>query len=102
MRYSELRRAQAQSNTANDELLRLGLEQEVFYNTGRVFHEVGLFNLAESMYRKALQIAADEPRIRSSATHVTYQAAHNIILIYNTSGATSLAMDVMLKHLSFD
>ena len=49
----------------------------------------------------ARAVAEEEPRVKLLACHVTFEAAHNLVLIYRNSGATSLALDVMLKHLRF-
>ena len=105
LRYKELRLSgEGDDEDAVDEavrLRRLALLQEVLYNTGRVFAEVALPHLAEKMYRRARAVAEEEPRVKLLACHVTFEAAHNLVLIYRNSGATSLALDVMLKHLRF-
>jgi len=79
---------------------------------GRAFHDVKLNHLAVIQYQNALEIA-DQIRSRQSSLtssspapcgclNVTREAAHNLVLIYKQSGATDMALELMLKYLTFD
>mmetsp|Transcript_34276 Transcript_34276/g.49810 ORF Transcript_34276/g.49810 Transcript_34276/m.49810 type:complete len:835 (+) Transcript_34276:3-2507(+) len=81
----------------------LGLLQETHYNLGRAYQELKLNHLAVDQYIKALEIVEKNDQFAiSSSLNVTKEAAHNLVLIYKHSGAVDLALEVMLKHLTFD
>jgi len=86
-----------------ESISELSLLQETHYNLGRAFQELKLNHLAVEQYIKALEIAEKNDEFRtSSSLNVTREAAHNLVLIYKHSGAVDLALEVMLKHLTFD
>ena len=76
---------------------------------GRAFHDIKLNHLAVIQYQNALAVAdqmssrqsPSSPSTRSSL-NVTREAAHNLVLIYKQSGAVDLALELMLKYLTFD
>jgi len=91
-------------------ITQLGLLQETFYNIGRTFHEVELYSLATRNYHEALNVADSQRDIfvapplqlhdeRMTFTHVTKEAAHNLVIIYKMSDNTDLALQVMHKYL---
>ena len=80
-----------------------------YYNIvlGRAFHEVKLNHLAVVQYKHALEIAdkissRQSPSLPPCSLNVTREAAHNLVLIYKQSGAKNLALELMLKYLTFD
>ena len=73
-------------------------EQEACYNLGRAAHQLGLLHVAVPFYERAL---AAKPPLASSAANLRREAAHNLVLIYRSTGATSLARNVMQEHLTF-
>lgn len=90
------------SRPTSEELLsELGRRQEVLYNFGRYFQDLKLFHLAADHYIQAIELAEQNPSLASGALHLTREAALNLCLIYKQSGARDLALDVMVKHLSF-
>ena len=75
-----------------------GSEQEACYNLGRAAHQLGLLHVAVPFYERAL---AAQPPPKSSSADVRREAAHNLVLIYRSTGATSIARQVMREHLTF-
>ncbi len=83
-------------------------QQEAAYNIGRAAHQLGLLHLAAPFYERAL---ATEPPVdpscgpgmaagaARSSFDVRREAAHNLVLIYRTTGAVMLARKVMRQHL---
>jgi hypothetical protein len=59
-------------------------------------------------YQNALAVADQMSSRQSSSSstrtslNVTREAAHNLVLIYKQSGAVDLALELMLKYLTFD
>eukprot|EP01036_Dinobryon_divergens_P026028 gene26030-34630_t len=96
------------SSSSDVELIsELGLRQETHYNLGRAFHEIKLNHLAVIQYKHALEIAdqissRQSPSLSPCSLNVTREAAHNLVLIYKHSGAKNLALELMLKYLTFD
>jgi tetratricopeptide (TPR) repeat protein len=105
IKYAELRKGQQakQSDVMSEKerLHSLCLQQEVWYNMGRSYHDVKLLHLAVAMYNKALAIAEDEPKVKTLPSHCTREAAHNLVVIYKSSKAINLALSIMQRHLSF-
>ena len=73
-------------------------EQEACYNFGRAAHQLGLLHVALPFYERAL---AAEPPSESSFADLRREAAHNLVLIYRSTGATGMARQVMREHLTF-
>jgi general transcription factor 3C polypeptide 3 (transcription factor C subunit 4) len=77
---------------------RRGLPQEVAYNAGRAAHQLGLTALACQYYEAAL--AAPPARgLERQRGDLSREAAHNLVLLYSASGASTLAREVMMRHL---
>jgi len=101
-----------QEKGGEEYITQMGLLQETFYNLGRTFQEVELFSLAARNYHEALNIADSQRDIffnsplqsrggaRKSFTHVTKEAAHNLVIIYKMSNSTDFALQIMHKYLS--
>ncbi|KDQ11782.1 hypothetical protein BOTBODRAFT_113883 [Botryobasidium botryosum FD-172 SS1] len=79
--------------------LRLGTEpghmDEVEFNFGRAFHQLGLYSYAAKHYGQVLEIVSK----RMDASPGS-KAAYNLSLIYVTTGATGLAQDLYRRWLS--
>jgi len=73
-------------------------EQETAYNLGRAAHQLGLLHVAVPFYERAL---AAKPPLSSSIADVRREAAHNLVLIYRSTGATGMARHIMREHLTF-
>lgn len=73
-------------------------EQEACYNLGRAAHQLRLLHVAVPFYERAL---AAKPPPNSSSADLRREAAHNLVLIYRSTGATGLARQVMREHLTF-
>lgn len=86
------------------------MPQEAAYNIGRAAHQLGLLHLAALFYERALAAqppAGDAMRTNGvavdpsmSSYDVRREAAHNLVLIYRTTGAVTLARQVMRQHLT--
>ena len=72
------------------------VRQEVEYNTGRAFHHLGMLHHAAMCYRRALEMHEEMP----VAASVTREAAHNLVLIYQQTGAIPLARRVVARFLT--
>ncbi|KAI0738457.1 TPR-like protein [Daedaleopsis nitida] len=87
-RYRELR-----GDTAE------GLD-EVEYNFGRVFHQLGLHSLAVRHYERVLEAAEERTKVDPENVGLALEAAYNLSLIYVTTGATPLAQALYRRWLS--
>ncbi|CAD6198035.1 unnamed protein product [Caenorhabditis auriculariae] len=85
------------------------VKPEVFYNIGRMFHQMGLVHIAKHFYEKVL--SADPPLVyyfdRDANEHSYHSkrydlrpmAAHNLALIFKNSGNELAARDIYEKFL---
>lgn len=78
------------------------------YNIGRMYHQIGLIHYAQSFYRKALEMpqvgnSTNEKHEEAEGEHQVVKscAAHNLAVIYVSTGANELAADIRRKHLRF-
>ncbi|WVQ83249.1 hypothetical protein IAT38_005388 [Cryptococcus sp. DSM 104549] len=87
-------------------------QEEVEYNFARGFHSIGIYHLAAKHYEKVLEsvearMRAEEERVIDEndegdyndpeavrANSLAYEAAHNLMMIYATSGSTVLVKRV--------
>ncbi|KAH8108394.1 TPR-like protein [Phellopilus nigrolimitatus] len=80
------------------------LADEIEYNYGRAFHQLGLFSHAITHYERVLAIVDKRQKAIGEQDENIYgiarEAAHNLSLIYVTTGATSLAQTVYRRWLS--
>eukprot|EP01029_Cantina_marsupialis_P014072 TRINITY_DN3118_c0_g1_i1.p1 TRINITY_DN3118_c0_g1~~TRINITY_DN3118_c0_g1_i1.p1 ORF type:complete len:226 (-),score=98.27 TRINITY_DN3118_c0_g1_i1:92-769(-) len=80
-------------------------KQEVYYNTGRLYHQAGLTYLAKPYYENVLQIhdemSANEDKEIQSQLHMSLarEAAFNLTLIYRKAGSPMLIRKLMKKYL---
>lgn len=74
-------------------------EQEIYYNYGRIFHQVGLLSLALDNYKRAL--AVDNELIQRYPNHLDLkpEIAYNIHLIYKHSGNYDLAKKYLFDYI---
>ena len=101
LKYAELRNSSSSTSTPPTSTDAWCHQQEVFYNMGRFYYDSKLFHLSAKMYQKALQMADEHPSIKESARHVTFEAAHNLVLLYKQSDSMNLALDIMHRYLIF-
>ena len=95
--YAKTRVVPVISNSKN-KITSTALLQEVYYNIARVFHEIRLHHIAVNYYKLALKLADENESIRH--LNVTFDAAHNLVLIFRKSGSIGEAYNVMRKYLS--
>ncbi|CAM9835014.1 unnamed protein product, partial [Ectocarpus sp. 8 AP-2014] len=115
-RYAHLRKERVQSageedptvastsGSADATIPEAVLEQEILYNLGRAYHQVGLPELAMEYYSRALQVKderGDELRSwQGSDDGVTKETAHNMCALYKRNGQTAMALSVLNKYLA--
>ncbi|KYB26143.1 General transcription factor 3C polypeptide 3-like Protein [Tribolium castaneum] len=72
-------------------------QQEIYYNLGRMYHQLGVMYLAQNYYLKVLEIEEKEP---SEILGLRYEAAFNLHLIYKNSGNFTAARNVLIKNIT--
>lgn len=115
-RYAELRKGKSKAPATGDgdstsassintvpTIPEAVLEQEVLYNLGRGYHQVGLSELAMEYYNRALLVEderGEELRNWHGGDGVTKEAAHNICALLKKNGQTAMALNILNKYLS--
>ncbi|CAI2354459.1 unnamed protein product [Caenorhabditis sp. 36 PRJEB53466] len=84
-------------------------QQEIYYNTARMFHQMSILPLAKHFYDKVLEeapptvFAFDDEGNEITKEALRYDlrkmAAHNLALIYRTSGNNYAAREIYEKYL---
>lgn len=105
-RYGEVRRSRracrSEDGTATTSIPEGVIEQEITYNLGRAYHQVGLDDLAIEFYNRALRIE-DERGKQLRDWHgekgVTTEAAINLCALYKKGGAQEMALNILHKYL---
>ncbi|KAI0063565.1 TPR-like protein [Artomyces pyxidatus] len=87
-RYRELRQADAH-----------GMD-EVEFNFGRAFQQLGLHSLAVRHYERVLEMAENRMEVNPNDVGIAREAAYNLSLIFVTTGATPLAEALYRRWLS--
>lgn len=81
----------------------LVLEQEIMYNLGRGYHQVGLSELAMEYYNRALRMEdehGDDLRNWHGGDGVTKETAHNMCALFKRNGQTAMALSILNKYLA--
>ncbi|KAH9997918.1 TPR-like protein [Russula vinacea] len=73
---------------------------EVEYNFGRAFQQLGLHSLAVKHYERVLDIAEKKTRTNPEDVGLAREAAYNLSIIYVTTGASALAEDLYRRWLT--
>ncbi|KAI0372638.1 TPR-like protein [Pilatotrama ljubarskyi] len=73
---------------------------EIEYNFGRVFHQLGLHSLAVCHYERVLEAAEARTRLDTDDFGLAREAAYNLSLIYVSTGAAPLAQALYRRWLS--
>lgn len=73
--------------------------QEVYYNFGRMYHQLGLLTLALSNYEKALATENEINKTYPEYTSLKAEIAYNIHLIHKTSGNYFLARKYLYDYI---
>lgn len=84
------------------------LAQEGYYNVARAFHYVNLAHMAIHFYNKALAVAVDGDIVAPSSASASSsssprpmlyrECAHNLALLYQSSGSHDLARHVYMQY----
>lgn len=77
-----------------------GACEEVEYNFGRAFHQIGLFYLAVRHYQKVLELEKSSDTTSTSEHSFKKEAAHNLFNIYMVTGSTMLAKVIAQRWLT--
>jgi tetratricopeptide (TPR) repeat protein len=76
------------------------IKQEVLFNIARFYDDINVKDVAESFYRKVLDLAPNPSLQQSDATsHLVRKAAFNLVQIYKSSQSRNRATEIMLKYL---
>ncbi|KAJ8922929.1 hypothetical protein NQ315_001473 [Exocentrus adspersus] len=75
------------------------VEQEAFYNLGRMYQQLGVMYLAEHYYKKALKAESEVVDKRREVLCLKREAAFNLHLIYKNSGNSVAARNVLMKNI---
>jgi len=73
---------------------------DVDFNFGRLFHQLGLFSNAARHYERVLEMAENRMKTDANAFGLAKEAAYNLSLIYVTTGAGPLAQKLYRQWLS--
>lgn len=73
-------------------------EQEVYYNTGRLYHQLGLILNATVYYKKVLECKTDPDPQVAELIDLKMEAAYNLHLIYKESGNMALAKKILYDY----
>ncbi|KAI9443193.1 TPR-like protein [Lactarius indigo] len=73
---------------------------EVEYNFGRAFQQLGLHSLAVKHYERVLEIVEKKTKENPEDVGLAREAAYNLSLIYVTTGASALAEDLYRRWLT--
>ncbi|KAH9969571.1 TPR-like protein [Russula dissimulans] len=73
---------------------------EVEYNFGRAFQQLGLHSLAVKHYERVLEIAEKRTRTKPDDVGLAREAAYNLSIIFVTTGANTLADDLYRRWLT--
>jgi len=74
---------------------------EVEYNFGRAFQQLGLYSLSVSHYQRALNIVSEQMKQNPHMDRgLAQEAAYNLSLIYVTNGSPGLAKSLYKNWLS--
>ncbi|CAO1399955.1 unnamed protein product [Diamesa serratosioi] len=73
---------------------------EVYYNKGRLFHQIGLISSAKSYYEKALKVSNMLIEKYPQYLDLRMEIAFNLHLIYKLSGNKELARKILYDYIS--
>ncbi|XP_050296263.1 general transcription factor 3C polypeptide 3 [Anthonomus grandis grandis] len=76
-------------------------QQEIFYNLGRMYHQIGMLYLAEHYYKLVLK-DDNELAEHSECFSLKREAAFNLHLIYKASGNLIAARKILYEHIVID
>lgn len=74
-------------------------EQEVYYNFGRMYHQLGVMYLAEHYYRKVLKVENRFIEMYPEIVCLRREAAFNLHLIYKNSGNFTEARNILYEYI---
>ncbi|KAJ8972676.1 hypothetical protein NQ317_001696 [Molorchus minor] len=75
------------------------VEQEVFYNLGRMYQQLGVMYLAEYYYKKVFKVHNELLEKYPEIMSLNREAAYNLHIIYKNSGNFVAARKVLMEHI---
>ncbi|KAF7267065.1 hypothetical protein GWI33_019667 [Rhynchophorus ferrugineus] len=74
-------------------------KQEAFYNLARMYHQIGLFHLAEHYYKMVLKVKNAYLDQHPDILDLRQEAAYNLHLIYKNSKNYEAARKILWEHI---
>ncbi|XP_053687440.1 general transcription factor 3C polypeptide 3 [Sabethes cyaneus] len=75
------------------------LSNEVHYNIGRMYHQLGMHSLAVEHYKRALQFSSDLVRLNAEHLDLRAEIAFNLACIYRSNGNYELARKYLYDYI---
>nr|XP_023014510.1 general transcription factor 3C polypeptide 3 isoform X2 [Leptinotarsa decemlineata] len=72
---------------------------EVYYNLGRMYHQLGIIYLAEYYYKKVFEVHNELLEKYPHILCLKYEAAFNLHLIYKNNGNLIAARNILYEHI---
>ena len=72
---------------------------EVFYNTGRMYHQIGILSVAKSYYEKALNFTHPFIEEHKELLDLKMEIAYNLHVIYKQSGNKQMARKMLYDYI---
>lgn len=72
---------------------------EIFYNTGRLYHQLGIVHVAKSFYEKALKETNALIEENKDLLDLKMEIAYNLHVIYKSSGNKEMARKLLYDHI---
>lgn len=74
-------------------------EQEIYYNLGRMYHQLGVMYLAEYYYNKVFKVHNDYLEKYPEIMCLKREAAFNLHVIYKAAGNFIAARNILYQHI---
>ncbi|XP_023033656.1 general transcription factor 3C polypeptide 3 [Drosophila willistoni] len=94
-RYRELRSSSDASSTKAEDC---AVQQEIFYNIGRIYHQANILHLAVEYYEKALAVKHPLIEKHPNILGLQHEVAFNLHLIYRASGNNRKARQCLMRY----
>lgn len=74
-------------------------EAEVLYNTGRLYHQIGIISVAKDYYERALKVSNPLIEKYPDLLDLKMEIAYNLHIIYKQSGNNHMARKILYDHI---
>lgn len=72
---------------------------EILYNTGRLYHQIGMLSIAKSYYEKALKVTNPLIEAHKELLDLKMEIAFNLHVIYKLSGNKKMARKILYDYI---